>query len=536
MVRKGRVARRRTVIDLPARLLLVAVILAANVAGTIGTIGYSLWVLPKSPGELSDPQRVLMLNLTVTLAYLAVSIVIGLITLKLMFRARVDDPRHERQLVLHGPLRVSLMLMISWLVGAVVFGVLNGMFSLRLGLGVAETVLVGGITTCTLCYLLAERILRRAASRVLEGNPPRPRFRASVLARPVLFWALGTGVPVSGLALTGLQVLIYRDVPAEQLAVVVLAGCVAVLLMGFLTTVGSARAVADPVRTVRLGMQKIERGELDVSVPVYDATELGQLQAGFNTMAGGLRERERIRELFGRQVGQDVAHATTSSEEVRLGGEVRTVAVLFVDLVGSTTLAHEQSPTEVVALLNQFFGVVVDVVEKCGGWINKFEGDAALAIFGAPNDLDNPAGRALNAARELAKQLSIEVPQLFAGVGVSAGEAVAGYVGGVNRYEYTVIGDPVNEAARLTELAKNVPGRVLAARGAVVMANATEARRWELGDAVTLRGRSSPTRLATPVQRRRRPPRATAEPTESSVSGTGIDAVTRLDPEGATAS
>jgi len=166
-------------------------------------------------------------------------------------------------------------------------------------------------------------------------------------------------------------------------------------------------------------------------------------------------------------------------------------------VVGSTALASERPPDEVVGLLNQFFGVVVEVVESCGGWINKFEGDAALAVFGAPNDIDDHACRALWAARELGVRLAAEVPDVRAAIGVSAGDAVAGYIGDIRRYEYTVIGDPVNEAARLTELAKNVPGRVLAAGSALGLASAGESTYWELGDAVTLRGRASPTRLAT---------------------------------------
>jgi adenylate cyclase len=193
-----------------------------------------------------------------------------------------------------------------------------------------------------------------------------------------------------------------------------------------------------------------------------------------------------------------VARAAAAAGEVRLGGEVRCVGVLFVDLVGSTALAAERPAEEVVGLLNRFFAVVVEVVEEHDGWINKFEGDAALAVFGAPVDGTDPAGCALAAGRVLAARLAAEVPDVTAGIGISAGDAVAGNVGDVRRYEYTVIGDPVNEAARLTELAKTVPGRVLASAGAVEMAADEEAGRWELGDATVLRGRTAPTRLATP--------------------------------------
>jgi adenylate cyclase len=215
-------------------------------------------------------------------------------------------------------------------------------------------------------------------------------------------------------------------------------------------------------------------------------------------MAEGLSERERIRDLFGRHVGDDVAHAALE-QDIELGGEVRKVAVLFVDIVSSTRLAGERPPHEVVELLNSFFEVVVDVVDEHGGFVNKFEGDAALAIFGAPIPLEDCTDRALAAARDLAKRLAEEVPDLRAGIGVSGGEVVAGNVGAEKRFEYTVIGDPVNEASRLSELAKQEEGGVLASADPVEQADEEEASRWTVGRSVKLWGRESETRLATPA-------------------------------------
>ena len=111
-------------------------------------------------------------------------------------------------------------------------------------------------------------------------------------------------------------------------------------------------------------------------------------------MAAGLRERERLRDLFGRHVGREVAQRAASAlGEVELGGEGRVASVLFVDLEGSTAYATEHDPAEVVAMLNRFFGVVVDEVDERGGLVNKFIGDAVLAVFGAPVELDDHAGR-----------------------------------------------------------------------------------------------------------------------------------------------
>jgi adenylate cyclase len=173
--------------------------------------------------------------------------------------------------------------------------------------------------------------------------------------------------------------------------------------------------------------------------------------------------------------------------------------VLFVDIIGSTQLATQRSPKEVVELLNRFFAVIVDEVDRHHGLLNKFEGDAALAIFGAPIELECPEDEALAAARAIARRLHDEVPDMSAGIGVSAGQVVAGNVGAYERFEYTVIGDPVNEAARLSEEAKSRDERVLASGPAVEGASESERQRWTFDGETVLRGRDEPTRLAQPV-------------------------------------
>ncbi len=260
----------------------------------------------------------------------------------------------------------------------------------------------------------------------------------------------------------------------------------------------NARAMVAPIRTVTAALAQVQRGDLDAEVLVFDGTELGLLQTGFNQMVHDVREREHIRDLFGRHVGEDVARAAMS-RPTALGGEVRDVAVLFVDVVGSTSIASEQPPEEVVNLLNRFFAVVVDEVNDHGGFVNKFEGDAALAIFGAPEELLDAAGCALATARSIMARLHVDVPEIEAGIGVSAGPAVAGNVGAEDRFEYTVIGDPVNEGARLSETAKMVDGHVVASMRAVEAAARGEAEHWTLHDEVMLRGRTRPTRIAVPV-------------------------------------
>jgi len=278
--------------------------------------------------------------------------------------------------------------------------------------------------------------------------------------------------------------------------VMILAGFA--LVFGFILMWILSWLTATPVRVVRAALNRVEQGDLETNLVVFDGTELGQLQRGFNSMVNGLRERERVRDLFGRHVGREVA-AAAERERPKLGGEERHVAVIFVDIIGSTQLVTGRRATEVVDLLNRFFAVIVEEVDRHHGFVNKFEGDAALAVFGAPIHLDSPETEALAAGRAIAARIRAEVPECDAGIGIASGEAVAGNVGAKERFEYTVIGEPVNEAARLCELSKETPNHLLASSETVENALESERTHWTLGDTVTLRGHDEPTTLALPV-------------------------------------
>jgi adenylate cyclase len=357
-------------------------------------------------------------------------------------------------------------------------------------------ILLGGITTTTMNYLLAERILRPITARALAAGLPDRPVGPGVRGRVTIVWASATAVPLLAIVLTAVAGLVSDGLDRELLAWSVLFLAVVAVTVGLSSTLITARSLAEPLGSMRTALERVEEGDLDVHVPVDDGSELGLVEAGFNRMAEGLRERERVQDLFGRHVGHDVARLALDGG-IELGGETRDVGALFVDVVGSTALAAQLPPQRVVALLNGFFEIVVAVTQAHGGMVNKFEGDGAVCVFGAPVALDDPAGAALAAAREMRARLLDELPQLDAAIGVSAGEAVAGNVGAKERFEYTVIGDPVNVAARLCELAKRRPERIVAADAAIARADPREAERWALGDETVLRGRDTPTRIAT---------------------------------------
>jgi adenylate cyclase len=389
------------------------------------------------------------------------------------------------------PKRCATHSAICWVGAVPLFFFLNVDYSLELASDIAGAIVFAGLTSLTAVYLVAERITRPALAYVLDPRATSVSRSLGVAPRIVLTWALLSGVPLIAILTIPLGRLPEQP---EDLALPIGFLVAVGLVTGFLGMKAVAHTIARPVRSLRKAMDQVGEGRTDIEVRVDDASEIGRLQAGFNAMVDGLRERERLRDLFGRQVGDDVAREALE-RGVTLGGQQKTVAVLFVDIIGSTELASRERPERVVEVLNDFFAVVVQTVAKHGGLVNKFEGDGAVCVFGAPVDHDEFAGAALAAARELRDRLVRESPVDFA-IGVSCGTAVAGHVGAEERYEYTVIGDPVNEAARLRELAKARPERVLASADTVEQAGEVEARRWEIDGEARLRGRHAPTRLA----------------------------------------
>ncbi|MGH8861392.1 MAG: adenylate/guanylate cyclase domain-containing protein, partial [Jatrophihabitantaceae bacterium] len=278
------------------------------------------------------------------------------------------------------------------------------------------------------------------------------------------------------------------------------AACIS-LVVGGASTILAARAIGKPLREMVGVLREVGAGDLHAEIPVEDPGEIGLLQSGINDMVGGLRERERIQDLFGRHVGPAVAEEAIRGSLSLGNGEQREVVALFVDITGSTPLTRRTDPSDFVAILNRFFGRVVDAVEANGGLVNKFEGDAALCVFGAPVALADAATAALRTARTIRDQVA-EDGEVQIGIGVAAGSVIAGQIGAPSRLEYTVIGDAVNEAARLTELAKRVDGHILASETAVETCDEDERARWSKGRVFRLRGRDAPThtyRTAVPA-------------------------------------
>ncbi len=485
--------------------------LQADIIGALFVLGFLRFGLPAE--DRIQLQDLPAFNLAIFLSYLFVSFsVAAWLTLRLLLPVirwqRRDsllgggDPAVTalaRVRALRMPYYRSVISVSNWCLGSIVFIAASWPVASRSAPVVAVATALGATATAIIGYLQSERVLRPVAVAALRGGVPESFKAPGVIQRQVLTWVLSTGVPILAivLALVASKFEILTA-PAERLTTPILLLAIAALVIGLAGTVLVAMSIADPLRQLRWALGEVQRGNYNAHMQIYDASELGLLQAGFNDMVRDLAERQRLRDLFGRYVGEDVARRALE-RGTELGGQERDVAVLFVDLVGSTQLASTRPAAEVVSLLNEFFRVIVDAVNRHGGFVNKFQGDAALAIFGAPIEHPDASGAALAASRELHDELIEVLGQTDFGIEVSAGRAIAGHIGAQARFEYTVIGDPVNEAARLTELAKLEDGHVLASAIAVSGALDAEALCWDVGEIVELRGRSAPTQLARPL-------------------------------------
>jgi class 3 adenylate cyclase len=498
----GRVSESQGRRRVRIQLILTTFVVIANLIG----IGVAILVITVTfPVPSIFDSTVLWITAIVTPAYIGSALIVGVIwaTSRVINNVRWaieerEPTRADQRNTFFAPWRLTRVLLMLWGGGTALLTLLYGLqdtdYIPKVFLGISFP----GIVVSASCYLFTEFALRPVAAQALEVGPPPRRFAPGIMGRTLTVWALGSGVPVLGILLAAIITLSLRNVSPTQFTVAVMILALFALVFGFILMWILSWLTATPVRVVRAALDRVAQGDLDTNLVVFDGTELGQLQRGFNSMVNGLRERERVRDLFGRHVGREVA-AAAERDRPKLGGEERHVAVIFVDIIGSTQLVTSRRATEVVELLNRFFAVIVEEVDRHHGFVNKFEGDAALAVFGAPNHLDSPESEALAAGRAIARRIREEVPECDAGIGVAAGEAVAGNIGAFERFEYTVIGEPVNEAARLCELAKDAPSHLLASSDAVDTASEEERAQWTLGDTVTLRGHDEPTRLALPV-------------------------------------
>jgi adenylate cyclase len=235
-----------------------------------------------------------------------------------------------------------------------------------------------------------------------------------------------------------------------------------IIFVGILLSLGMSKYFSTPIQRLRESAKFFGMGDFDHQVRIKRNDELGDLGSAFNKMAKDLAQEEKIKESFGRYVTPEIVDLILANPDNQwMKGSALEATVLFVDIKGFTALSENKEPEKIVELLNNYFTQVTDVVIKNGGHLNKFVGDEAMVIFGTP--VPNPqhaevaVKTALNIQDEIARLYSTDRAgdmAIHVGIGINSGVMVMGNLGSEKRMEYTVIGDNVNVASRLTSLAK----------------------------------------------------------------------------------
>lgn len=290
----------------------------------------------------------------------------------------------------------------------------------------------------------------------ISKNPQNGKYYyVSLTPMNQLDWFIGTVIPED------------KYMGEVKLNNQILLGFVAIFILGTtgLAILASDRLLVKPINQIKEVTHRVENGDLEVKkLEIETCQELEILTHAINNMILGLRERERERDIFGRVVSPEVREKLLQGQ-LKLGGELCWVSVLFTDIRNFSTLSEQMQPQEVVAFLNEYLTEMTDAIRPWGGYVNNFIGDAIVAIFGAPLSPAETEWRSVAAALTMRQRLEElnqrrilrgEVP-IQAGIGISSGEVVAGQIGSLERLLYTVIGDAVNVAARLETLTKEYP-------------------------------------------------------------------------------
>ncbi|MBI4348680.1 MAG: adenylate/guanylate cyclase domain-containing protein, partial [Elusimicrobia bacterium] len=253
-------------------------------------------------------------------------------------------------------------------------------------------------------------------------------------------------------------------------------GLLAAVALALTAVVGFfiADSVTASMRELAEATGKISGGDFSARVAVRTRDEVGRLGAAFNAMVAGLQEREKIRSVLRKTVSKEIADELLKRGQINLGGEERLVTVLFSDIRSFTTISEDLDPPTLVSELNEYFGKMARAIEERRGVIDKFIGDAIMALFGAPVGSPDDAANALRAALAMrgaleelnAQRAARGLARWETGIGLNTGTAVAGTLGSESRLSYTVIGDAVNLASRLEGLTKHYGCPILLSAGA----------------------------------------------------------------------
>jgi adenylate cyclase len=456
----------------PVAVVLVAPVIP-QIIGTIFNTWYNLSLIEPLLKEEKLHGRFFQTVIVYNLLFYPAAIALWVLACRPLLRAlrQGAGPAHPADLqrrLINLPWTGSLIAAVAWFACIPVF--LGSLYMAddhldsRLWSHLPISFLVSGFIAVTHSFFLVELATQRLLFPLFfeESRPAQTpgAFPLSLRGRGFM-WAVSAGLcPIGSLLLLAFA---PGEAGSSREWLALFVGTVGISF-GLCTAIMMGKLVAEPVDHLRRAAQALAGGRLDIHVPLLRADEFGILIDEFNRMIGELREKEKLRETFGIHVGRRAA-AEILRRDPGLGGVEETVTVMFVDVRNFTARCAKSGPREIVRVLNEFLGEMVDVVEeKHHGLINKFLGDGFMALFGAGDTGSDQADAALEAAQDIRRRLGPlnerlrqrgEEPVAI-GIGLHTGPAIVGSVGAPQRLEFTAIGDTVNMASRLEGLTKTV--------------------------------------------------------------------------------
>lgn len=299
-------------------------------------------------------------------------------------------------------------------------------------------------------YYLRKALFKRFDRPVASGS-------SRILYRLLAAFGLTSVLPISLIALHVLER------PPEELPIALIQDVQAALIGLVIAVFFITRSLVQPIVSLERSVQRIRTSDTAGPTPVLSNDETGRLAEGFNQMVQGLQERAFIRETFGKYVPDKVA-ASVLAQGGLLSPSITLATILYTDIEGFYERAAALPARKVVEMLNAYFEAVSQQIEKEGGVVNQFQGDALLVTFNVPAPDPDHADAAVRAAigiLDTTDRMSFAGVHITTRIGISTGEVIAGNVGAKRRLTYTVHGEAVNLASRLENLNKNLGTRLL---------------------------------------------------------------------------
>ena len=386
------------------------------------------------------------------------------------------EPREVRRAAIMLPYTMSAVAIFGWTLAGILFGVfwpwVTGTLSIRSALrGLFGITVLGGGVTATFIFLSTERRWRAELPRFFPDgalSAVSDVLRLRVRLRLLAVFFLTSGVPLLLLAIVAYRraALVAADpARADALLSQTLLVVIFLVVVGLWAAIGLslfvANSVAAPLRELEALMARVAGGDFNARAAVVSNDEIGSLAEGFNRMVAGLKERDFVKDTFGKYVTPEVRDEILGGR-VGLEGEQREVTILFSDLRDFTPWVESTEPREVVRELNRYFEAMEAALRRHGGLVLQFIGDEIEAVFGAPVPAADHAQRAVRAALDMraglasfnATRTAQNKPPLRHGIGVHTGTVLAGSIGGADRLSYALVGDAVNLASRIQDLTK----------------------------------------------------------------------------------